>query len=102
MSLDYRSENLYPIVKTFTATQTATEVQIPKTCLKVTIGCEQHEIYWSQVGEDGQLLGANKAFIDGGAYMQVTLGRGKNRSSSIYIATKSSSSALVTLIFEEG
>lgn len=102
MSLDLQSANLYPIVKVFTANQTATEVLLPKTALKVTIGCEQHDIYWSQVGTDGQILGNDKAFIGGAGYMQIVLGRGKNRSDALYIATKSSSSADVTLIFEEG
>lgn len=101
MSLDLRATNLYPIVKTFTANQTATQVLLPKTARKITIGCEQHEIFFSQIGTDGVVLGADKAFITGGAYLQIDLGKGSNRSNALYIATKSSSSALVTLIFEE-
>ena len=54
------------------------------------------------MGTDGQILGNDKVFIGGAGYMQVVLGRGKNRSDALYIATKSSSSADVTLIFEEG
>ncbi len=101
MSLDLRSSNLYPSVKVFTANQLATEVLLPKTANKVTIGCEQHEIHWSTVGTDGIALGADKAYIDGGAYMQLSLGKGYNRSNAIYIATKSASTATVILIFEE-
>jgi len=101
MSLDYRSLNLYPIVKVFTAIQTATEIEVPQTSLVVMIGCEQHDIYWATVGTDGQILGQDKVFMHGGSYMQIKLGRGKNRTTKIYIMTKSASSADVTLIFEE-
>lgn len=101
MALDLRSESLATFVKTFTANQTATEIQLPKICNTVTIGCEQHEIYWSHEGTEGQALGADKDWIGGGAKQAIKVGRGRNRMDTIYIATKSSSSALVTLIFEE-
>jgi len=101
MALDLTGENLYPIVKTFTANQTATEIILPRTCLTVTIGSETHQIYWSNVGIDGQSLSQHKDFIDGGAKLSVKLGRGSNRTNAIYIETKSAASATVSLVFEE-
>jgi hypothetical protein len=101
MSIDLRSETRALFVRTFTANQTATEIILPPIANTVTIGCEQHEIYWSHEGTHGQVLGANKDWLVGGSKQQVKVGRGKNRTNRIYIATKSSSSALVTLIFEE-
>ena len=101
MSIDLRNQNQSTFVKTFTANQTATEIHLPSISNTVTIGCEQHEIYWSHTGTDGVILGADKDWIAGGAKQQIKTGRGKNRMNTIYIATKSSSSAIVTLIFEE-
>jgi len=101
MSIDLRSQTQALFVKTFTANQTATEIILPRNTNTVTIGCEQHDIYWSHEGTHGQALGADKDWLTGGAKQAVKVGRGKNRTNQIYIATKSSSSALVTLIFEE-
>jgi len=101
MSIDLSSQTKALFVKTFTANQTATEIILPRNTNTVTIGCEQHDIYWSHEGTHGQALGADKDWLTGGAKQAVKVGRGKNRTNQIYIATKSSSSALVTLIFEE-
>jgi len=101
MSIDLSSQTKALFVKTFTANQTATEIILPRNTNTVTIGCEQHEIYWSHEGTHGQALGADKDWLTGGSKQAVKVGRGKNRTNQIYIATKSSSSALVTLIFEE-
>jgi|DEB0MinimDraft_10_1074344.scaffolds.fasta_scaffold106901_1 hypothetical protein len=101
MSIDLSSQTKALFVKTFTANQTATEITLPRNTNTVTIGCEQHDIYWSHEGTHGQALGADKDWLTGGAKQAVKVGRGKNRTNQIYIATKSSSSALVTLIFEE-
>ena len=101
MSLDLRSDKRACFVKVFTANQTATEILIPAIAATVTIGCEQHEIYWSNEGTDGQALGSNKDWITNGAKIAIKPGRGKNKMNAIYIATKSSTSAEVTLIFEE-
>lgn len=101
MSLDLRSDNRACFVKVFTAYQTATQILIPSIAATVTIGCEQHDIYWSNEGTDGQVLGVNKDWLSSGAKIAIKPGRGKNKMNSIYIATKSSSSASVTLIFEE-
>jgi len=101
MSIDLSSQTKALFVKTFTANQTATEITLPRNTNTVTIGCEQHDIYWSHEGTHGQVLGADKDWLTGGAKQAIKVGRGKNRTNQIYIATKSSSSALVTLIFEE-
>jgi len=101
MSIDLRSETRALFVRVFTANQTATEIILPTIANTVTIGCEQHEIYWSDQGTHGQVLGTNKDWLAGGAKQQFKVGRGSNRTNRIYIQTKSSSSALVTLIFEE-
>jgi len=101
MSIDLSSQTKALFVKTFTANQTATEIILPRNTNTVTTGCEQHDIYWSHEGTHGQVLGADKDWLTGGAKQAIKVGRGKNRTNQIYIATKSSSSALVTLIFEE-
>ncbi len=101
MSIDLSSETRALFVKVFTANQTATEVIFPRNTNTVTIGCRNHEIHWSHEGTHGVALGTNKDFIASGAKQAFKVGRGKNRTHKIYIATKSSSTADVVLIFEE-
>ena len=102
MSQDYKTLNTYPIIKNFSAVQTWTEVILPSKAVKLTVGCEQHDIYVSFTGsEGGSVVGVDKIFIKGGGYMELNRGRGSYQHSIIYIATKSSSSGEVTVILEE-
>lgn len=101
MSLDLQRDNAYPLVKTITVQQTCTEILIPKTALRVQIGAQTKKLYWTSIGEDGQLLGAHKDFIEKGAKQTIHLGRGKNRHNAIYISTQASGSGTVTLVFSE-
>lgn len=102
MSQDYTSLNSYPIIRNFNAIQTWTQILLPTKGRVITVGCEQHDIYVSFEGTDGgSVTGINKVFIKSGGYMAINRGRGNNQHNSIYIATKSSSSAEVTVILEE-
>ena len=102
MSQNYISLNLFPIIRNFNALQTWTDVVLPGKCRVITVGCEQHDIFVSFEGTDGgATAGVHKIFIKAGGYMVLNRGRGNNQNSSIQIATKSASSAEVTLIMEE-
>lgn len=102
MSQDYRQLNVFPIIKNFNAIQTWTDVIVPPKGRIVTIGSEQHDIYVSVEGtEGGGTGGVNKMFIKAGGYVVFNLGRGTNQHDTMQIATKSSSSAEVTVIIEE-
>ena len=102
MSVNLRTENTYPIIKNFTGVQTWTEVILPSKGQIITIGCEQHDIYVSFTGtEGGGISGVDKVFIKAGGFLAITRGRGTNQHDKVYVATKSSSSAEVTIILEE-
>jgi hypothetical protein len=102
VSQDYKSLNTFPIIRGFNAIQTWTNVVLPGKCRQITVGCEQHDIYVTFEGtEGGSTAGVHKIFIKSGGYMTMNRGRGTNQNSSMQIATKSSSSAEVTLIMEE-
>lgn len=102
MSQDYKSLNTFPIIRNFNAVQTWTDVVLPGKTRTITVGCEQHDIFVSFEGTDGgSTTGVHKIFIKSGGYMSISRGRGTNQNSTIQVATKSSSSAEVTLIFEE-
>ena len=101
MSLDLQGLNQYPIVKTITVYQTATEILLPSNARHIQIGAQTHKLYWSSEGTDGQVLGAHKDFIAKEAKQVVHLARGRNRHGSIFISTQSAASATVTLVFSE-
>jgi len=102
VSQDYSRINIYPIIKNFSSVQTWTEVDLPSKGRIVTVGCESGDIYVSLEGsEGGSTSGVNKLFIKSGGYMMLDMGRGTNNLYSIQIATKTLSSAIVTVIIEE-
>jgi len=102
VSQDYSRINIYPIIKNFSAVQTWTEVNLPSKGRLVTVGCEAGDVYVSmEAVEGGSTSGVNKLFIKSGGYMMIDMGRGTNNLSSIQIATKTLSSAEVTVIIEE-
>jgi hypothetical protein len=92
----------YPFFFNFTASTTTTEVQLPNTCRRVTIGCENHKLYISRNGAtDGGSLTSNRAFVPSGNYITLSLGKGKERAESIFISTSGAGSADVSLVLEE-
>jgi len=102
MSVNLKAVNIYPIIKNFTAVQTWTEVNLPSKGVILTIGCEQHDIYFSFTGTDGGgIAGVDKVFIKSGGYFAINMGKGTNQYSNVYIASKSSASAEVTVTIEE-
>lgn len=102
MSQDYSRINIYPIIKNFSAVQTWTEVDLPSKGRLVTVGCESADVYVSLEATEGGSTGTvNKLFIKSGGYMMIDMGRGTNNLSRIQIATKTLSSAIVTVIIEE-
>jgi len=102
MSQDYTTERTYPIIKNFNAIQTWTEVLLPSKGRIITVGSEQHDIYVSFEGTEGQATtGVNKLFIKSGGYMSIRIGRGTNQHNTFQVATKSASSSEVTVIIEE-
>ena len=102
MSYDYSSNKLYPAIKNLTASPTWTDIVLPPKGKVITVGSESHDLYVSFEGtEGGGTAGVNKLFIKGGGYMAINMGRGTNQHNKIQIATKSSSSAEVTVILEE-
>lgn len=101
MSINYKALNRYPIIRTFSASTSNTEIEIPSTANYMTIQSPDHKIFISFDGEDGGAPSAHRINVVSGGSVEFKLGRGYNRSNSVYIATESSSSADINLIFEE-
>lgn len=102
MAEDLRSANIYPHIHVFSAGDAeATEVKLPSECNRITVGSSNKDLYVSQNGAtDGAAVPANKAFIPSANYLQLRIGRGKNRAESIFVSSQSGA-ANVTLILEE-
>jgi len=101
MSIDLQGSNTFPIVKTITVYQTATEILLPANARHLQIGAQTHKLFYSTIGTDGVTLGADKDFIAKEAKQVLNLGRGRNKHDSIYISTQTAGSATVTLVFSE-
>lgn len=87
MALDLTSVTTYPHYKVISVSHTTClEVQLPKTCRRLEIGCEANKIYVAQNGaSDGVALPANKFFIPKANAKSITIGQGAERVDSIYI-----------------
>lgn len=92
----------YPFFYNFTGGTTTTEVQIPNTCRRITIGSENHKIYICRNGAtDGGAVPSNRLFVPAGNYITLSLGKGKERAETVYIAASSSSNADISIVLEE-
>tara|TARA_R110002110_G_scaffold332075_4_gene543133 strand:- start:13465 stop:13767 length:303 start_codon:yes stop_codon:yes gene_type:complete len=100
MSLDLRSFNEYPGVRVFSANTINTEVILPVSSKKLTVSCESHKFYVAFEGVDSDPPSAHKITMPAGSFISFDLGRGANRSLSVFLAIHSTSSD-ITLIFEE-
>ena len=102
MAEDLRSANIYPHIHVFSASDsTTTEIQLPNDANRVTVGSSNKDLFICQNGAtDGGAVPSNKAFVPSSNYLQLRIGRGKNRAESIFVSSQSGS-ANVTLILEE-
>ena len=102
MPEDLRSANIYPHIHVFTAGDAAmTEIQLPSASNRITVGCENKDLYVAQNGAtDNQAPPSSKAFIPKNNYLQLRIGRGTNRANSIFISSQSGSASVI-LILEE-
>lgn len=102
MSENYKSENIFPVIKNFNATPSWLEILLPSKCKHVTIGSDESALYVSFYGVDGVPINSEpRFFIAKDGYISLALGRGTNQQTKIYVATKASSLGKVTLVMEE-
>jgi hypothetical protein len=100
---DYQSINIYPAFKTFTVGDAACdEILLPSACNQVSVGCESTKIYIAQNGytEGDDIDTTDNAFVPASNFLIMKLGKGKNRTSSIFIQS-SSGNVKVHVILEE-
>ena len=100
---DLQSLNVYPAFKTFTVGDSSCdEIKLPSACNQVSIGCDGTKIYIAQNGyEHGDDIDTNdNAFIPSANFLIIRLGKGKNRSNSLFVQS-SSGNVKVHVILEE-
>ena len=101
MALDYRALNRFPVIRTFSGNTSNTEIQVPANAGFMTIQGSDHKIVISFDGEDGEPPSAHRIEILSGGSIEFRLAKGYNRSTSVYVATSSSSAADINIMFEE-
>jgi hypothetical protein len=101
MSLDYRSLNTFPLIKTFSASTSNTEILVPANASFMTVQSPSHKIFVATDGTDGGSPSAHRVEISSGGSIELKLAKGYNRQVSIYIATHAAASADINLVFEE-
>jgi hypothetical protein len=101
MSLDYRALNTFPLIKTFSASTSNTEILVPANASFMTVQSPSHKIFVATDGTDGGAPSAHRVEITSGGSMELRLAKGSNRQISIFIATNGASSADINLVFEE-
>ena len=101
MATDLRGVSKFPHFKVFTANTNATEIQLPSQCSKVTIGSQASPLYIGQNDcTDGDAMPADKMFVPSNNSIEIKIGRGNSRATSIFIASQSGS-ASVSVVLEE-
>lgn len=100
---NFQSINVYPAFKTFTVGDSACdEIILPSACNQVSVGCDGTKIYIAQNGyEDGDDIDTNdNAFIPASNFLIIKLGKGKNRTNSLFVQS-SSGNVKIHVILEE-
>ena len=100
---DLQSLNVYPAFKTFSVGDSACdEIKLPSACNQVSIGCDGTKIYIAQNGyaHGDDIDTDDNAFIPSANFLIIRLGKGKNRSNSLFVQS-SSGSVKVHVILEE-
>jgi hypothetical protein len=101
MALDYTALNIFPLIRTFSANTSNTEIKVPGNASFMTVQSPAHKIFVATDGTDGGAPSAHRLEIVSGGSVEIKLAKGSNRQTSIYIATNGASSAAINLIFEE-
>ena len=102
MSEDLRSLNVYPAFHNFTAgDSTTTEILLPSACTRVSLGSVGKSIFVCSNGAtDGGAIPSNKATVPSNNYLQVRIGRGMNRPSSVFVASTSGNAEISVILAE--
>ena len=100
---DYQSINIYPAFKTFSVGDAACdEILLPSACNQVSIGCDGTKVYVAQNGysHGDDIDTTDNAFVPASNFLIMKLGKGKNRTSSLFVQS-SSGSVKIHVILEE-
>lgn len=101
MSEDLRGVNKFPHFKVFTADTNANEILLPSQCSKVTIGSQASHLFVGQNDcTDGDAMPNDKMFVPSNNSIEIKIGRGNSRATSIFVASQSGS-ASVAVVLEE-
>ena len=101
MAEDLRSLNQFPAFHNFSAAVTTTEILLPSTAKYITAGSSSKAIYICRNGAtDGGAIPTHRAFVPASNYLKLSLSRGLERVSSVFVAVQSGTGE-ISIILEE-
>ena len=102
MSQDYQALDQFPIIKTFTSSSTTcTEILLPSDCNQVTVCCNGAAFKVGQNGQtDGVAMTSDNIFVLSQEKFKMKIGKGRNRSSSLFIQADSLTPLIVVMLEE--
>lgn len=102
MAQDYRSLDSFPAIKTFTANNsTCIEIQLPSDCNQITLASDGHKFFVGQQGQtDGDAITADNFFVLKDEKFVMRIGKGRNRSSSIFVQSSNASDEISVMLEE--
>ena len=102
MAQDYRSLDTFPAIKTFTANNsTCVEIQLPSDCNQITLASDGHKFFVGQQGQaDGVAITTDNFFVLKDEKFVMRIGKGRNRSSSIFVQSSHSSDEISVMLEE--
>jgi hypothetical protein len=102
MAQDYRSLDSFPAIKTFTANNsTCVEIQLPSDCNQITLASDGHKFFVGQQGQtDGDAITADNFFVLKDEKFVMRIGKGRNRSSSIFVQSSHATDDISVMLEE--
>lgn len=84
--VDLSTVNTFPYIRSISATTNATEVKLPLRARKITIASKTGVVVFAYDGTDNATPSAHHLFVPNYGMVQQTLGRGKDRPTSVFVA----------------
>ena len=102
MAEDLSGQNVFPYFYNFVAPDTSTtEIKLPSSCSRISIGAQSKALFVCRNNAtDGGTIPTHKGFVPSSNYLTLQIGKGLERTSSIFIASQSGN-ADVSVILEE-
>lgn len=99
--VDLSAVNIFPYIRAISATTNNTQIKIPNRARKITIATQTGMALFAYEGTDNATPSPNHLFVMNYGYVEQSIGRGKDRPASVYVAMANTTGTIVVSFEDE-